>query len=108
MIRLGKKYNFNFKDHENDKIGILRSFVKKHRQIEKDSERTRDENAMKQHIQNTFENIQRTNFSNRDHGNCPNCLRNNSPTCKKEANNEYDLISKFNFYLRHLDIWMQN
>lgn len=95
--RLGKKYNFNFKDHQNDKIGILRAFVKKNRQLERDSEKGRDENnVMKQHIQNTFENIynQQTSYCS-EHTHCPNCMRTSSPTCKKEANNDFDIISIF-------------
>ncbi len=29
MNRFGKKYGFNFNDHYNDKVGVLRAFVKK-------------------------------------------------------------------------------
>jgi len=29
QIRFGKKYGFNFNDHYNDKVGVLRAFVKK-------------------------------------------------------------------------------
>jgi len=29
--RFGKKYGFNFNDHFNEKVGILRTFVKKHK-----------------------------------------------------------------------------
>ncbi len=31
QLRFGKKYNFNFQAHKNDKVGVLRSFVKKMR-----------------------------------------------------------------------------
>jgi len=31
QIRFGKKYGFNFNDHFNEKVGILRTFVKKHK-----------------------------------------------------------------------------
>lgn len=31
QIRFGKKYKFNFNDHKNDKVGVLRAFVKKHK-----------------------------------------------------------------------------
>jgi len=27
-LRFGKKYGFNFQEHKNDKVGVLRSFVK--------------------------------------------------------------------------------
>ena len=32
QLRIGKFFNFNFTEHKNDKVGILRSFVKKHKQ----------------------------------------------------------------------------
>ncbi|KAL4493620.1 hypothetical protein ABPG72_004113 [Tetrahymena utriculariae] len=32
QIRFGRKYQFNFNEHKNDKVGILRAFVKKHKQ----------------------------------------------------------------------------
>ena len=31
QLRIGKFFNFNFTEHKNDKIGILRAFVKKHK-----------------------------------------------------------------------------
>lgn len=31
QIRFEKKYKFNFNDHKNDKVGVLRAFVKKHK-----------------------------------------------------------------------------
>ena len=94
---MGKKYNFNFKNHENDKIGILRSFVKKHRQIERENERFKEENI--EHIRTTIDNICNNNQITQrsknccDHINCPNCHRTSSPTCKKEANIDFDVIS---------------
>ncbi|EGR33086.1 hypothetical protein IMG5_062080 [Ichthyophthirius multifiliis] len=33
QIRFGRKYGFNFNEHKNDKVGILRAFVKKHKEI---------------------------------------------------------------------------
>lgn len=35
QLRFGRKFGFNFNDHKNDKVGVLRAFVKKHKQIEK-------------------------------------------------------------------------
>ena len=32
QLRIGKFFNFNFTEHKNDKVGILRAFVKKHKQ----------------------------------------------------------------------------
>ena len=32
QLRIGKFFNFNFNEHKNDKVGILRAFVKKHKQ----------------------------------------------------------------------------
>lgn len=29
QLRFGKKYNFDFQKHKDDKVGVLRSFVKK-------------------------------------------------------------------------------
>jgi hypothetical protein len=38
-------FNFNFTEHKNDKVGILRSFVKKHKQqYEKEKQILRNEN----------------------------------------------------------------
>lgn len=31
QLRIGKMYGFDFNEHKNDKVGVLRSFVKKHR-----------------------------------------------------------------------------
>ena len=31
QLRFGKKYNFNFQAHKSDKVGVLRSYVKKMR-----------------------------------------------------------------------------
>ena len=33
QIRLGKKYGFDFHQHKKDKIGVLRSFVRKYKNI---------------------------------------------------------------------------
>lgn len=32
QLRIGKFFNFNFTEHKNDKVGVLRAFVKKHKQ----------------------------------------------------------------------------
>ena len=32
MIRFGNKYKFNFNEYKNEKVGILRAFVKRHKQ----------------------------------------------------------------------------
>ena len=29
LFRFGKKYKFNFNEHKHDKVGVLRSFVRK-------------------------------------------------------------------------------
>ena len=31
QLRIGKMLGFNFNEHQNDKVGILRSFVRKHK-----------------------------------------------------------------------------
>ena len=31
QLRIGKMFGFNFTEHKNDKVGILRAFVKKHK-----------------------------------------------------------------------------
>ena len=33
QLRIGKFFNFNFTEHKNDKVGILRAFVKKHKSL---------------------------------------------------------------------------
>ena len=46
QLRIGKFFNFNFTEHKNDKVGILRSFVKKHKQqYEKEKKLLKTENA---------------------------------------------------------------
>lgn len=35
QLRYGKKYGFDFNQHKEDKIGVLRAFVKKHKAAEK-------------------------------------------------------------------------
>jgi hypothetical protein len=35
QLRYGKKFEFDFNKHKDEKIGILRSFVKKHKQNDK-------------------------------------------------------------------------
>ena len=45
QLRIGKFFNFNFTEHKNDKVGILRSFVKKHKQqYEKEKKNLKNEN----------------------------------------------------------------
>ena len=31
LFRFGKKYGFNFNDHYNERVGVLRAFVKKYK-----------------------------------------------------------------------------
>jgi len=35
QLRFGKKYGFDFQQHKDDKVGILRSFVKKEKEKQK-------------------------------------------------------------------------
>jgi hypothetical protein len=52
QIRFGKKHGFSFNDHINDKVGVLRSFVKKH----KTKKMTKAESgAEDEHFGNDFE-----------------------------------------------------
>ncbi|CAG9326850.1 unnamed protein product [Blepharisma stoltei] len=34
QLRFGRKFGFNFEEHKNDKVGILRAYVKKYKQIQ--------------------------------------------------------------------------
>ena len=44
QLRIGKFFNFNFTEHKNDKVGILRAFVKKHKQqYEKEKKNIKNE-----------------------------------------------------------------
>ncbi|CAG9311032.1 unnamed protein product [Blepharisma stoltei] len=36
QLRFGRKYGFNFEEHKNDKVGLLRAFVKKFKKIQSD------------------------------------------------------------------------
>ncbi len=56
QIRFGRKYGFNFNEHKDDKVGILRSFVRK----EKELERARVKGIgkrMSSRISSTYSNI---------------------------------------------------
>jgi len=44
QLRIGRFFNFNFTEHKNDKVGILRAFVKKHKQqYEKEKKNLKNE-----------------------------------------------------------------
>ena len=44
QLRIGKFFNFNFNEHKNDKVGILRAFVKKHKhQYEKEKNNNKND-----------------------------------------------------------------
>ena len=46
QLRIGKFFNFNFTEHKNDKVGILRAFVKKHKpQYEKEKYSIKNEST---------------------------------------------------------------
>jgi len=49
---LAKKHGFNFNDHYHDRVGVLRAFVKKHKN--KKVEKTEDDNL---DFANDFENL---------------------------------------------------
>jgi len=42
QIRNGKQYGFNFNEHKNDKVGILRAFVKKHKANEEPGKKAKN------------------------------------------------------------------
>ena len=59
QLRIGKCFNFNFTEHKNDKVGILRAFVKKHKhQYEKEK--------------NNYKNDSSTSFINKKRKPSPN------------------------------------
>ena len=37
QMRFGKKYGFDFQKHKHDKVGVLRTFVKNQKKVEKDN-----------------------------------------------------------------------
>ena len=39
QLRFGKKYNFDFQKHKNDKVGVLRAFVKREKGRNKDKDK---------------------------------------------------------------------
>lgn len=41
QLRYGKKYGFDFNEHKEAKIGILRAFVKKKKQEEKEKQKSK-------------------------------------------------------------------
>ena len=63
IVRFGKKHGFNFNDHFHDRVGVLRAFVKKHKN--KKAEKTEDDNfgkfqdniSNKVDFHNEFENL---------------------------------------------------
>ena len=34
QLRIGKRYGFNFQEHRDDKVGVLRAYVKRYKSIE--------------------------------------------------------------------------
>ena len=44
QLRYGKKYGFDFNEHKEAKIGILRAFVKKKKSDEKEKQKNKPEN----------------------------------------------------------------
>ena len=43
QIRFGFRYKFNFNEHKNDKVGILRAFVKRHKPVTESKPRNKKE-----------------------------------------------------------------
>lgn len=41
QLRNGRKYGFNFNEHKDDKIGILRAFNRKHKMIDKGGKKSK-------------------------------------------------------------------
>ena len=41
QLRNGRKYGFNFNEHKDDKIGILRAFNRKHKSIDKGNKKSK-------------------------------------------------------------------
>ena len=50
QLRFGKKYGFNFQEHKNDKVGVLRSFVKSKKNEAKKSGKTAKETSMIENV----------------------------------------------------------
>jgi hypothetical protein len=47
QIRFGNKYHFNFNEHYNDKVGVLRDFVRSKKKADKQSMKNRGGVQMK-------------------------------------------------------------
>ena len=43
QLRFGRRFGFNFNEHKDDKVGILRAFVKKHKDQLKDNSKVKKE-----------------------------------------------------------------
>ena len=48
QIRFGNKYHFNFNEHYNDKVGVLRDFVRSKKKADKQSIKNRGGVQMKE------------------------------------------------------------
>ncbi len=48
QIRFGNKYHFNFNEHYNDKVGVLRDFVRSKKKADKQSMKNRGGMQMKE------------------------------------------------------------
>ncbi len=48
QIRFGNKYHFNFNEHYNDKVGVLRDFVRSKKKADKQSMKNRGVVQMKE------------------------------------------------------------
>jgi len=45
QLRLGKKYGFDFQEHKDNKVGVLRAFIKSHKKDKADTECNESENV---------------------------------------------------------------
>lgn len=51
QLRFGRKYGFNFQEHRNDKVGLLRTYVKKYKKIQTDLDKLKPGEPMNEELQ---------------------------------------------------------
>lgn len=51
QLRFGRKYGFNFQEHRNDKVGLLRTYVKKYKKIQSDLEKLKSPELLSSELQ---------------------------------------------------------
>lgn len=54
QLRFGRKYGFNFQEHRNDKVGMLRTYVKKYKKMQSDIEKLKSSESLSSELKESI------------------------------------------------------